>query len=133
MPNHFHLLIEQTKDVTISTLISKTCTSFAKYINKKYERVGHVFQDKFKAVSVDSHPQLMWVSAYIHMNPVKDKIVKNPSQWEWSSYNDFSGDRNLPIVYKDILESIFGKKDNFKKETLVLSSDTDMSKTVFDI
>jgi len=78
MPNHFHLLIEQIGDTSISKLISQICTSYSMFINKKYKRVGHVFQDKFKAVLIENNPQLMWTSAYIHMNPVKDKIVKHP-------------------------------------------------------
>ena len=118
MPNHFHLLIEQIGDIPISKLISKLCTSYAKYINKKYKRVGHVFQDQFKAVLIKDNPQLMWTSAYIHINPVKDKLVKNPEEYKWSSYRDFVSDRNLPIVDKELLTSIFGNQNNFTKETL---------------
>lgn len=119
MPNHFHLLIEQTGDVPISKLISQICTSYAMYINKKYKRVGHVFQDKFKAVLMENNPQLMWISAYIHMNPVKSKIVKRPSEYKWSSYLDFVGVRNLPILSKELILSTFDMKD-FEEETLVL-------------
>ena len=134
MPNHFHLLIEQRKDISISKMISKICTSYAKYFNKKYKRVGHLFQDQFKAVSIDSNSQLMWTSAYIHINPVKDNLVNNPSQWVWSSYNDFASDRNLPIIHKNLLESMFGKKVDFKKETFrLLSDENPMSKGIFDI
>jgi len=118
MLNHFHLLIEQTGNVPISRLISKLCTSYAKYINKKYERIGHIFQDQFKAVLVENNPQLMWTSAYIHMNPVKDKLVKHPSEYKWSSYLDFVSNRNLPITEKDLLISIFGNQKNLEKETL---------------
>ena len=118
MPNHFHLLIEQIGDIPISKLISKLCTSYAKYINKKYKRVGHVFQDQFKAVLIKDNPQLMWTSAYIHINPVKDKLVKNPEEYKWSSYRDFVSDRNLPIVDKELMNSIFGNQNNFTKETL---------------
>src|SRR3989344_4244185 len=64
MPNHFHLLIEQIRNIPISNLISKLCTSYAKYLNQKYKKVGHVFQDKFKAVTIEGNPQLMWASAY---------------------------------------------------------------------
>lgn len=120
MPNHFHLLIEQCKSVSLSKFISKVCTSYAKYVNQKYKRVGHVFQDKFKAVLIEDNPQLMWTSAYIHMNPVKDGLVKHPSDYIWSSYNDFTHKRNLPIVHVDLLKSIFGSRD-FEKETLRLS------------
>ncbi|KKR32165.1 MAG: hypothetical protein UT65_C0007G0006 [Parcubacteria group bacterium GW2011_GWF2_39_8b] len=122
MPNHFHLLIEQCGDVPISKIISKICTSYAMYINKKYKRVGHVFQDQFKAVLIESDEQLMWTSAYIHINPVKDGIVKHPSKYKWSSYNDYVSDRNLPIISTELLKSTFGPKD-FEKETLILSSE----------
>ncbi len=117
MPNHFHLLIEQCGDISVSKLISQVCTSYAMYINKKHKRIGHVFQDQFKAVLIEDNPQLMWTSAYIHMNPVKDKIVKHPSEYKWSSYNDFTNKRNLLIAHTDLLNSIFGSK-NFEKETL---------------
>lgn len=121
MPNHFHLLLEQLGDVPISAFISKVCTSYAMYMNKKYKRVGHVFQERFKSVVIDNNSQLMWVSAYIHMNPVKEGMVKSPENYKWSSFNDFSSDRGLRIVYKDLIQDIFWKTD-FKKETLALSS-----------
>jgi REP element-mobilizing transposase RayT len=125
MPNHFHLLIEQIKDIPVSKIISKLCTSYSKYINKKYKRVGHVFQDCFKAVQVEDNPQLMWTSAYIHMNPVKDGLVKNPEDYKWSSYNDYVLERNLLIVKKEFLLSVFRNKDNLKKETLAFNTKND--------
>ena len=88
------------------------------YINKKYKRVGHLFQDQFKAVLVEDDSQLMWTSSYIHMNPIKDGYVKNPSEYKWSSYDDYMRERNLPIITKDLLLGLFGDKNAFKKETL---------------
>jgi len=117
MPNHFHLLVEQVGDTSISNLMSKLCTSYSKYINKKYKRVGHVFQDCFKTVLIENDSQLMWTSAYIHMNPVKDGLVTYPGKYNWSSYNDFTSKRSLPITHINLLKSIFGEK-NFEKETL---------------
>jgi REP element-mobilizing transposase RayT len=119
MPNHFHLMIEQVGEIPISKLISKLCTSYAKYINKKHKRVGHIFQDQFKAVLIEDNPQLMWTSAYIHMNPVKDKIVKHPSEYLWSSYNDYAKERNLPIINKELLLSTFGDQKSFIEQTLI--------------
>ncbi len=121
MQNHFHLLIEQTDETTISKIISQVCTSYAMYINKKYKRVGHLFQDKFKSVLIEDNPQLMWTSAYIHMNPVKDELVKKPEEYIWSSYNDYAFNRNLQIVNKELLLETFGGVENFKKETLNFS------------
>ena len=120
MPNHFHLLVEQIGNVPISNFILKLCTSYSKYINKKHKRVGHVFQDKFKAVLIENNSQLMWISAYIHMNAVKDNLVKHPSEYLWSSYNDFVYERNLIIINKELLLSTFENKKNFIEQTQIL-------------
>ena len=53
------------------------------------------------------------------MNPVKDKIVKHPSEYLWSSYNDYINKRNLPINSKELLISTFGDIKNFQKQTLI--------------
>ncbi|MEX0932468.1 MAG: transposase [Parcubacteria group bacterium] len=132
MKNHFHVLIEQCSDISISKLISKVCTSYARYFNEKYGRVGHVFQDKFKAVNIDGHPQLMWATAYIHLNPVKDDLVKHPSQHKWSSYNDYVGGRELPITYTEFLLSTFGGKCGFEKNVAGFNHNDELSKTAFD-
>lgn len=116
MKNHFHFLIEQCSEVPVSKLVSKICTSYAMYLNKKYERVGHVFQDQFKAVLIESQPQFMWSAAYIHSNPSKDGYLEQPSLYKWSSFSCYlSNDLNLPFLYKDSLASII--KNDFEKET----------------
>ena len=120
MPNHFHLLIEQMGNTPISKIVSRVCTSYARYVNTKYEKVGHVFQDTFKANRIENDSQLMWTSAYIHMNPVKDNLVTSPDKYSWSSYNDYAENRNLLITETNLLKSAFGSK-GFEKETRVLS------------
>lgn len=106
MPNHFHLLIEQKGEIPVSKLISKVCTSYAMYINKKYNRVGHVFQDQFKAVRIDGNEQLVWIFNYIHQNPVKDNLVRTPEEYIWSSYTDFVKNRNLIFVDKQFMDLV---------------------------
>lgn len=134
MPNHLHILIEQCGEESISKLIHKVFTSFSKYINLKYKRVGHIFQDRFKAVQIGSNPQLMLVSSYIHMNPVKDLLVEKPEEYKWSSYSDFVSlsqkNHKNPIVYTDFLIKIFGNSDTFVEENTRLYN---VSKTAFDI
>lgn len=122
MPNHFHLLIEQKSDVSISLLIQKICTSFSMYINKKYKRVGHLFQGNFKSVPIESNPQFMWTTSYIHMNPVKSGLVAKPENYNWSSYNDYAYNRNLPIIDKDFILDIFENEGNLIKQTLTLKN-----------
>lgn len=108
MPNHFHLLVEQVGDTSISKLISKTCTSYSMYLNKKYNKVGNTFQDTFKSVLIEGNEQLMWIFEYIHSNPVKDRLVKTAGEYPWSSYNDFINNRNLLIVDKEYRDLVTG-------------------------
>ena len=115
MPNHFHLLIRQNALVNINKLISKVCTSYSKYFNKKYERVGHVLQDKFKAVLVASDAQLLWVSAYIHQNPQVAGLVSKLNDYAWSSYPDYAGLRSGSLCEKSILISMAGGAVQYKK------------------
>lgn len=132
MPNHFHLLIEQCGDDSISKLILKVLTSFSKYINLKHKRVGYVFQDRFKSVRIETNPQLMLISSYIHMNPVKDSLVNKPEEYKWTSYNDFIIDRKNLIIYKQFLTEVFGGKTNFINENTRLYERI-VSKGAFDI
>ena len=91
MPNHFHLLLRQNTDPQTSKLILRVCTSYAKYFNKKYEKVGHVFQDQFQQIRIQSDEYLLWLSAYIHQNPVVAGLAHEPFQYQWSSYAAFIG------------------------------------------
>ncbi|MBL8029912.1 MAG: transposase [Candidatus Doudnabacteria bacterium] len=103
MPNHFHLLIRQNGDTEISKLVSKICTSYSKYFNKKYGRVGHLFQDAFKSVLIKNDSQLAWLSAYIHQNPKVSGIVESLKKYQWSSYLDYLGVRNGTLCEKKFI------------------------------
>ena len=62
----------------------------------------------------------MWISSYIHTNAVKDKLAKHPREYKWSSYNDYTLDRNLKIINKKLLLSTFGDKKNFIEQNTPL-------------
>lgn len=131
MPNHVHFLIEQCGDESISKFLLKVFTSFSKYINLKYKRSGHVFQDRCKSVRIETNPQLMLISSYIHMNPVKDSLVNKPEDYRWDSYNDFIFDRKNPIIHKQFLMEVFGGTKNFINENTRLYKRI-VSKAAFD-
>ncbi|MEK7200837.1 MAG: transposase [Patescibacteria group bacterium] len=103
MPNHFHLLIKQNSDISISALILKLCGGFSKYFNKKHNRVGSLFQDKFKAVRIHRNEQLLWTSLYIHENPLKAEITDDLFKYKWSSYPDYAGLQNYNLCRKEII------------------------------
>ena len=120
MPNHFHFLIKQNSDIPITKLLLRVCTSYSIYFNKKYERVGHLFQDQYKLVLVDNDSYLNWLSAYIHQNPSVAGLVKHPVDYQWSSYCDFVGVRRDDLCEKDVVLDRFKNKSDF--EQFVLSS-----------
>jgi len=113
MPNHFHILIKQNTNLSISKIILKVFTGYSKYFNKKYGRVGPIFQDSFKAVRIHKNNQLLWVSYYIHKNPIEAKIVKNIKDYKWNSYLEYVGLTSDPICKKDLILGQFQKSDNY--------------------
>jgi len=89
MPNHFHLLLRQVQDNAISKLIGQVCNSYTKYFNIKRKRFGRLFHGNFKAVRIENDSQLLHVSRYIHLNPFVAKIVKEPKNYQFSSYREY--------------------------------------------
>ncbi len=117
MPNHFHLILRQNLDIPTSKLLLRVCTSYSKYFNKKYDKVGHIFQDQFKQIMIDNDNYLKWLSCYIHQNPKVAGIVKNIEQYKWSSYNNFIGKDINNICDREIILSYFKNNKEFKDFT----------------
>ena len=88
MNNHYHLLIE-TKEENLSKFMKHINASYAIYFNKKYKRSGHLWQGRFKSWYVTDDSYLYTLINYIENNPVKAKIVKNASEYRYSSYQSF--------------------------------------------
>lgn len=85
MSNHLHLLLE-TDTIHISHIMKNIQTSYAIYFNKKYNQVGHLFQGRYGSNLIDSQKYFVDANRYIHLNPVKAELVKNPADYKWSSY-----------------------------------------------
>jgi len=115
MPNHFHLLIKQNSEIPISALVLKLCGGFSKYFNKKHNRVGSLFQDKFKAVRIYRNEQLLWTSLYIHENPLKAGLVHDLFSYKWSSYLDYVNLQNNNLCKKEIILEQFDSSKEYLK------------------
>lgn len=85
MSNHVHLLIE-TGDEDIGKVVNAVAGNYAKTYNKKYGLRGHLFEDRYKACIVESDEYFLQTSRYIHLNPVKAKMVCHAEDYKWSSY-----------------------------------------------
>jgi len=95
MTNHYHLLIE-TVDPTLSRGMRQLNGVYTQAFNRRHERVGHVFQGRYKAILVEKEAYLLELSRYIVLNPVRAKMVKKPEEWEWSSYRATAGLSEAP-------------------------------------
>lgn len=115
MPNHFHFLIRQNTDLPLTVLISKICTGYSKLFNKKYERVGSLFQDQFKAVRIESNEQLLWTSIYIHQNPIKAELVDDLSIYRWNSYLDYVGVQPGNLCKKELILDQYNSPSSYLK------------------
>lgn len=105
MDNHVHFIL-YTEDITqISEYMHKINSIYAMNYNKEIKRVGYVFRDRYKTQYIYDKEYLKKCIKYIHMNPVKAKIVKLENEYKYSSYNDFINKRNF--VDNEVIELVF--------------------------
>ncbi len=132
MPNHFHILMHEAKEGGISKFMQKITTAYVMYYNKKYKRMGGLFEGKFKSQHATSDRYLKYLFSYIHLNPIKliqsdwkEKGIKNKKlalefldKYAYSSYKDYMmiiRPSNAILNIKNF-PRYFPQKSNFSKE-----------------
>lgn len=95
MSNHIHLLI-QVGDVPLSRIMQNLGFRYTRWVNWRRNRNGHLFQGRFKAVLVDAEAYLLQLTRYIHLNPVRARIVDAPEQYLWSGHRAYLGIETIP-------------------------------------
>lgn len=95
MPNHFHLLIRQSEKFLMENFMRSVLTRYSQYFNKKYNRVGHVFQGRYKAVLITKDEYLLHLTRYIHLNP--SEYIKDIKK-AYSSYAEYLGLRKTTWI-----------------------------------
>jgi len=131
MPNHFHLLLKQLKENGISEFMRKI-GGYVKYFNQKYQRKGHLFQQRFWSTEIKDDKQLKTAFVYDWTNPlsliepgwkekgIKDttKAIKFLEKYRWSSYLDCIGIKNFPSLIeaeKDFIMEVMGGAEGCKQ------------------
>jgi len=117
MPNHIHLLLKQNQERGISIFMSNLTNSYTRYFNKRNERIGPLFQGKFKAVRIESDEQLLHVSRYIHLNPFTSFIVKTLKDLEvypYSSLPEYLRYSKTNFFQKEIVLGQFKSRSSYK-------------------
>lgn len=108
MRNHFHLLVKQTEKTTIDKFMNSLSTRYSMYFNKKYSRVGPLFQGVYKAVQILDDEQLLYVSRYIHRNPfVEGQAFNKLGEYPYSSYRHYVGRAKLAFIQNEGVLSYF--------------------------
>jgi len=115
MSNHVHLVIETPLRLTLSDGIQWLNSSYAEWFNKKYGRVGHLFQGRFKSFLVEKEAYLHEVLRYVVLNPVRARMVERPEDYRWSSYRATAGLEAAPDwLALDALAPRFGEADSWQ-------------------
>jgi len=132
MPNHFHLLLTEVTEGGISKFMQKLSTAYSMYYNKKYIRVGGLFEGKFKSEHLDEDRYLKYIFSYLHLNPVKlidknwkvgginekQKALEFLKNYKYSSYQDYLGisRQEFTILTKEGFPDYFPSITNFTEE-----------------
>lgn len=112
MPNHVHLLLRRT-EVPISRVMQRLLTSYAIYFNKRYERSGHLFQNRYKSIICDEEKYFLELVRYINLNPLRAGLVdsmKDLSRYRYCSHRLIMGDGRKEWFDPDAVLACFGSR-----------------------
>lgn len=124
MPNHYHLYLE-TNLIGLSKIMQELNSRYTQSFNRRHKRNGPLFQGRYKAKLIDQDNYSLQLSRYIHLNPVKAKLVQRPEDWPWSSYPAFLG-KTPPESFLETgwLMKQIGSREDLKRFTLNGLKDT---------
>jgi REP element-mobilizing transposase RayT len=111
MDNHVHLLLAEDL-ISISNVMHRLGASYAYYYNRRYERTGHVFQNRFKSENVEDESYLQAVIRYIHQNPVKAGLARSADEYRWSSCRVYYGKQDYcpDLTSTTLILGLFSKQ-----------------------
>lgn len=112
MSNHLHLLIQFKEPKDLSMYMHKINTIYAIYYNKKHNRTGYVYKDRFHSQIIMDIKHLQNAIVYIHNNPVKAKICSKVNEYEFSSYSNFWKDKKKEATYIFYSQNYYNKIHN---------------------
>jgi len=116
MPNHFHLQIQPKTEDSITRLMKQLSNAYTRYFNHKYERVGHLFQGRYKAAKIDVDELNIHVHRYIHLNPMVANLADTLEDYTYSSYLEYMNPGRVGnICNTETFLSHFGSFETYRK------------------
>jgi REP element-mobilizing transposase RayT len=132
MGNHVHLLV-CTEDEELGTIMKRIGVRYASWFNRKYARVGALFQDRYKSEAVEDERYLLGVLRYIHHNPVKARIVRRARDYTWSSFGDYLGSGGGGITDVDETLPLFSSIPARQKDAFIEFMEADTGEAFLDL
>jgi len=117
IPNHFHLLL-RTGNVPISVLMKRLLTGYAVNFNRRHNRVGHLFQNRYKSILCQEHAYLLELVRYIHLNPLSATLIKEYKElagYPYCGHGAIMGRRKIKWQDVDYVLGLFGNKESGAK------------------
>lgn len=106
MPDHVHLAV-QVGQMPLSRAMQNLGFRYTRWFNNRYDRSGRLFRDRYKAILVERDAYLLDLVRYIHLNPMRTKLVRVPIDYPWSSHRAYCGKQQLPWLSTDLVLTQF--------------------------
>src|SRR5574341_2431666 len=92
-------------------------SGYTQYFNRRHKQVGHLFQGRYRAILCDKQSYLLELTRYLHLNPVRAKLVKDPGEYKWSSYGGYVGKTQEPkwLDSPAVLEEFSGNRSEARR------------------
>ena len=114
MPTHYHICARQDGEEPAGNLPQFVFNSYTKAYNQRYLHSGTLFEGRFRASPIQTDSHLLHLCRYIHGNPVKDGLVADPADWEYSNYLEWIGEREGTLVDRAFVVNQFDNGEGYK-------------------
>jgi len=115
MKNHIHLFLEVER-VPLSKIMQSLLFRYTQYFNRRYRQVGHLFQGRYKAIVCDKDAYLLELVRYIHLNPVRARVVKRPEDYVWTGHLSYLGKREEDLIDEGfVLDQLGGNRSSARR------------------
>ncbi len=131
MTNHVHLLVAPFKEDSLAAIMQSLGRRYVRYVNSNHNRTGTLWEGRYKSSLVDTDKYLLACSRYIELNPVRAKIVRNPTEYNWSSYRFKDGSSEEEFIdmdpsYLGLGSTKEGRQEKYKKFVSETVSDSEL-------
>jgi REP element-mobilizing transposase RayT len=115
MPNHYHFLMRQETERPLSKFINVLFNAYVQAVNRQQGRKGTLFEGRFRHVWVDRDEYLVHLCRYIHLNPVKAKLVSKPEGWPYSNYLEWTEQRGGMLKNGTFIGEYFSTPEAYRQ------------------